>query len=169
MRFKLPTSALGFLAISATLSISANDWPQWRGPHRNGISEETGLLKQWPQEGVPLLWRATGIGLGYSTPAVVGDALYLLGNEGLDDEFVEALAVKDGKRIWSSRLGKVGNPNQKPKFPAARSTPTVEGNVLYALGSDGDLACLELKTGKVHWQKNLRTEFGGKPGEWAYA
>src|SRR5437773_10301070 len=86
-----------------------------------------------------------------------------MSNEGLDNEFVSALSVKEGKRVWSTRLGKVGNPQQQPNFPAARSTPTVEGEFLYALGSDGDLACVELGTGKVRWQKNLRTDFGGKP------
>jgi outer membrane protein assembly factor BamB len=63
----------------------------------------------------------------------------------------------------------VGNPKQDPNFPAARSTPTVDGEVLYALGSDGDLACVEIGKGKIRWQKNLRTDFDGKPGEWAYA
>jgi outer membrane protein assembly factor BamB len=100
---------------------------------------------------------------------VVGDHLYLLSNKGLDDELVLALDVKDGKQIWSTRLGKVGNPKQMPSFPAARSTPTVDGEMLYALGSDGDLACLETSTGKVRWKKDLRTEFGGQPGKWAYA
>jgi len=165
--YKIP--AAGFLVLSAAISVVAGDWPQWRGPQRNGISRETGLLKQWPKEGPKLNWRVTEAGRGYSTPAVVGDRLYLLGNEGLNNEFVQALAVKDGQRVWSTPLGQVGNPKQNPNFPAARSTPTVEGEFLYALGSDGDLACLEIGTGKVGWQKNLRTDFGGKPGEWAYS
>jgi outer membrane protein assembly factor BamB len=148
---------------------SATDWPQWRGPQRNGLSEEKGLLKEWPKEGPQLLWKVTHAGSGYSTPAVVGDRLYLLGNEGLENEFVAALAVKDGQRIWTTRLGKVGNPNQQPNFPAARSTPTVDGEFLCALGSDGDLACLEIGTGKARWQRNLRADFGGKPGDWAYS
>ncbi|HYV27690.1 MAG TPA: PQQ-binding-like beta-propeller repeat protein, partial [Candidatus Eisenbacteria bacterium] len=159
----------GFLLLSAAVPLLASDWPQWRGPQRNGVSKETGLLKEWPKDGPPLRWKITDAGRGYSTPAVVGERLYLLGNDGLDDEFVEALAVKDGQRIWKTRLGKVGNPKQDPNYPAARSTPTVEGEVLLALGSDGDLACLEIASGKVRWQKNLRADFGGKPGEWAYA
>ena len=159
----------GFLLLSAAVPLLASDWPQWRGPQRTGVSKETGLLKEWPKDGPPLRWKITDAGRGYSTPAVVGERLYLLGNDGLDDEFVEALAVKDGQRIWKTRLGKVGNPKQDPNYPAARSTPTVEGEVLLALGSDGDLACLEIASGKVRWQKNLRADFGGKPGEWAYA
>src|SRR6266496_2016106 len=159
----------GFLVLSTVLAVVAGDWPQWRGPQRNGVSSETGLLKEWPKAGPTLRWKVADVGSGYSTPAVVGDRLYLLANEGLDNEFVRALAVKDGKRVWSTRLGRVGHPTQNPNFPAARSTPTVEGEFLYALGSDGDLACLEIGTGKVRWQKNLRTDFGGKHGEWAYS
>ena len=92
-----------------------------------------------------------------------------MSNHDLENEFVAALSTQDGKVIWTQRVGKVGNPNQNPPYPKARSTPTVEGNFLYALGSDGDIACLETKTGKIRWSKNIRTEFGGKPGEWAYA
>ena len=168
MNLNLSANVTGLVVVAA-LSAAANDWPQWRGPERNGISQETGLLKEWPKEGPKLHWKVADAGRGYSTPAVVSDRLYLQGNEGLENEFVEALSVKDGKRIWSTRLGKVGNPTQKPNFPAARSTPTVEPGVLYCLGSDGDLACLDASNGKVRWQKNLRADFGGKPGEWAYS
>ena len=128
-----------------------------------------GLLKEWPKDGPKLLWQVNNLGRGYSTPAVVGERLYLLSNQGMEDEFVKALSAKDGKEVWSKRLGRVGNPDQKPSYPAARSTPTVDGDLLYALGSDGDLLCLERSTGKVRWQKNLRTDFGGQPGIWAYA
>lgn len=156
-------------ALASVLSIAANEWPQWRGPARNGISSETGLLKEWPKEGPKLVWKLSDVGSGYSTPAVIAERLFLLGNQGLENEFVEALAVKDGHRIWSTTLGKVGNPKQNPNFPGARSTPTVDGDVLFALGSDGDLACVELAQGKIRWKKNLRTDFNGKPGEWAYS
>jgi outer membrane protein assembly factor BamB len=157
--------ALGGFALAA----GAADWPQWRGPQRNGLSQETGLLKEWPKEGPKLLWQVKDVGDGYGTVAVAGDRLYLQSNKGTADEFVQARAVKDGEQAWSTRLGKVGNPNQRPNYPAARSTPTVDGDVLYALGSDGDLACLETATGKARWQKSLRADFGGQPGNWAYA
>jgi len=160
-------ASLSGLAVIMTGSISsAADWPQWRGPNRDGISKETGLLKEWPKEGPKLLWQATDVGDGYSTPAIVGGRIYVLSNTGNADEFVKALDVKDGKEIWSTRLGKVGNPNQQPNYAASRSTPTVEGEVLYALGSDGDLACLDIDKGTLRWQKNLRTDFQGKPGTW---
>ncbi len=147
----------------------AADWPQWRGPDRDGISQEKGLLQEWPEEGPKLLWQKNELGDGYSTPAVANGRIFLVSNKGLDDEFVQALSAKDGKQIWSTHIGKVGNPDQKPPYPGARSTPTVDGKMLYALGSDGDLVCLDVAKGKVQWQKNLRTDFGGQPGTWAYA
>jgi outer membrane protein assembly factor BamB len=116
-----------------------------------------------------LLWQVNDIGDGYSTPAVAGTRIYLLSNRGMENEFVQALSTRDGKPIWTTRIGNVGNPNQNPPYAKARSTPTVDGNFIYALGSDGDLACLEAKSGKIRWQKNIRKEFGGRPGEWAYA
>jgi outer membrane protein assembly factor BamB len=125
-------------------------------------------LAEWPAEGPKLLWQVKDIDDGYSTPSIVGDRLYLLSNKGTDDEFVQARSVADGSQAWAVRIGDVG-PNQGPQYPGARSTPTVDGDVLYALGSDGDLACVELAGGKVRWQLNLRTELGGKPGKWAYA
>ncbi len=127
---------------ACALTAGAADWPEWRGPQRNGISQEKGLLPEWPKEGPKLLWQLNDVGYGYGSPAVVGDRLYLLGSRGTADEFVEAREVRDGKSAWSTRLGKVGNPGQMPNFPAARSTPTVAGDLLYALSSDGDLACL---------------------------
>src|SRR5208282_189785 len=146
-----------------------DDWPQWRGQKRDGISKETGLRKEWPKDGPKLLWQIKTLSGGYSTPSVVGGRVYLMNNKGVEDEFVTALEVKDGSQVWSTRIGKVGNPGQNPKFPAARSTPTVDAAVLYALGSDGDLVCLETANGKVRWKKSLRSAFGGKPGIWAYS
>ncbi len=158
----IPAAALASLAAAA-------DWPQWRGPARNGISKETGLLKAWPKEGPKLLWQLKDIGEGYATPAVAGKRIYILGNRGMDNEFVQALSVDDGKVIWSAKLGGVGNPDQNPAYPMARSTPTLDGNLLYAQSSNGDLACLEAASGKVVWRKSLRNDFAGVPGKWAYA
>jgi outer membrane protein assembly factor BamB len=163
---------LCFAAASATgssnMGTSTYDWPQWRGPQRNGISQESGLLKQWPAEGPKLLWQVNDIGDGYSTPAVVGTRIYLMSNRGFENEFVQALSTQDGKPIWTTRVGNVGSP-QDFLYAKARSTPTVDGDSIYALSSDGDLACLETRSGTIRWQKSIRKEFGGKPGIWAYA
>ncbi|HKX27761.1 MAG TPA: PQQ-binding-like beta-propeller repeat protein, partial [Blastocatellia bacterium] len=177
MRSQLQTAIVAFCLCFSTASVissadnglSTTDWPQWRGPERNGISQERGLLKQWPAEGPKLLWQVNEIGDGYSTPAVVGTQIYLMSNRGLENEFVQSLSTKDGKPIWTTRVGNVGNPDQNPPYAKARSTPTVDGDLIYALGSDGDLVCLEAKSGEIRWRKSLRQEFGGKPGEWAYA
>jgi outer membrane protein assembly factor BamB len=109
------------------------------------------------------------IGDGFSTPAVVGTRIYLMSNRGMENEFVQALSTQDGKPIWTTRVGNVGNPKQDPPYPKARSTPTVDGDFLYALGSDGDLVCIDSGSGKIKWQKSLRKDFAGEPGDWAYA
>ncbi len=164
--------AIASLALGVTalyLTTHADKWPQWRGPKRDGVSAETGLLQEWPKDGPKLRWKLGDLGNGYSTPAIVDDRVYIMSNEGMENEFVAALSVTDGKRIWTTKAGNVGDPNQQPSFPAARSTPTVDGDAIYALGSDGDLVCLERETGKTRWHKSLRADYGGKPGEWAYS
>jgi outer membrane protein assembly factor BamB len=108
------------------------------------------------------------VGDGYSTPSVAGHRIYLMSNRGMENEFVQALATQDGKPVWTTRIGNVGSPSEF-LYAKARSTPTVDGDSIYALASDGDLACLEAASGKIRWQKSLRKEFGGQPGIWAYA
>ncbi len=163
-----PASCFCF-ALFCTGHLFATDWPQWRGPNRDGHSSEAGLLREWPPDGPKLLWQVNGVGSGFSTPSVAGGRIFLLGNEGLTNEFALALSAKDGRRLWSVRLGKVGRPEQNPNYPGARSTPTVDGSLLYALGSDGDLVCLETAGGKQRWRKHLVADFAGRPGDWAYA
>src|SRR5262245_40284083 len=125
---KLSLFTVGLLL--APLTVRAEDWPQWRGPNRDGVSKETGLLKTWPKEGPKLLWSNKEIGGGYSTPSVVGDRVYLMGDkEG--QEAVIALDARTGHRVWSTTAGKVG-PNRMMPYPGTRSTPTVEKDVLYA-------------------------------------
>ncbi len=166
-KWSVVCSSAGILAMA--YAVKADDYPQWRGPSRTGISKESGLLKEWPKEGPKLLWQLKDVGYGFGAPSVVGSRIYLLSNNGPDEEFVQARDAKDGSIVWTRRIGNVGFPKQVPNYPGARSTPTVAGKLLFVLGSDGDLACLETATGKVRWQKNLRTEFGGMPGVWAYS
>ena len=111
------------------------DWPGWRGADRTGVSTETGLLKEWPRDGPKLLWKATDLGGGYSTPSVAGGRVFLMGSQG-NEEFLHALDVKVGRLLWSTKVGAVGE-NTGPSYPGPRSTPTVDGERLYTLGSDG--------------------------------
>lgn len=161
--------AIGLGLLCGTLTLAAADWPQWRGPARTGISAETGLLRQWPAGGPRLIWRIDNVGEGFSTPSVAGNRIYLVVNEGLANEYVRAFSTVDGKPVWSTRIGKVGNPDQQPSYPASRSTATVDGDTVYALGSDGDLVALDAASGAARWKKQVRTDFGGVPGTWAYA
>lgn len=158
-------STLAIAAIAVSFSIAA-DWPQWRGPDRTGISKDTGLLKEWPKEGPILRWKATDIGTGYSSPAVAKGRVYLQTTRG-NDEFALALDEKMGKQVWSTPIGKVGK-NQGPQYPGTRATPTVDGDRLYCLASDGELNCLNIE-GKVVWHKNLARDFAGKVGYWVYS
>src|SRR5713226_37341 len=108
-RYRMNTRLLllgGLTLCSVTLAATAADWPQWRGPERNGISRESGLLKEWPKAGPKLLWQVNDLGEGYATPSVVGDRIFVLGSKGLDDEYLQARDVKDGKPVWTTRLGK---------------------------------------------------------------
>ena len=161
----------GALAVAAICFLSnfanAEDWAQWRGPQRDGKSPEKGLLAKWPEGGPKLLWQAKDIGSGFSTPSVVGDQLFVISNQGNEKEEVLAFSASTGNKLWATAVGKVGT-NQGPQYPGSRATPTVSGDSVYALGSDGDLVCLDTKSGQKKWAKNLRSEFAGTPGMWAY-
>jgi outer membrane protein assembly factor BamB len=160
---------LAGLVGAATFNCGADDWPQFRGPHRDGISKETGLKKEWPEGGPKLVWQKKDVAEGWGSVAVVGDTIYLLGSHGTEEEAVTAYKTSDGAQVWTTKIGAVGKPNQNPKYPGARSTPTIDHDVAYVLGSDGDLVALDANKGEVKWKKNLRTDFGGDSGVWAYA
>ena len=138
------------------------EWPQWRGANRDGISKETGLLKQWPESGPPLVWKATGAGRGYSSLAASKGRLYTLGLRG-DREFVVALDFKTGKEVWATAHGAAFR-NDRGDGP--RGTPTVDGDRVYALGGNGDLSALDAATGKVVWTMNVLQKFGGRNITW---
>jgi len=141
---------------------SGADWPQWRGPNRDGVSKETGLLKQWPAGGPPLVWKASGAGRGYSSFSVVNGKLYTMGLRG-NREFVIAFDVATGKEAWATAHGGAFH-NDRGDGP--RGTPTVDGGRIYALGGNGDLSCLEAATGKIIWTKNVLQAFGGSNIQW---
>ena len=147
---------------AAALAQTAASWPQWRGPNRDGISKETGLLKQWPAEGPPLAWKATGAGRGYSSFAIANGKLYTMGLRG-DREFVVAFDVATGKEVWATAHGSAFR-NDRGDGP--RGTPTIDGDRIYALGGSGDLSALDTRTGKIVWSKNILREFGGSNITW---
>jgi len=138
------------------------EWYQWRGPHRDGKSPETGLLSSWPQGGPPLLWRSTGNGNGYSSFSASNGRLYTLGARG-GTEYVIALDASTGKRIWETRTGELFS-NDRGDGP--RGTPVLDGSRLYALGGNGDLVCLDVATGKPIWTKNVLNAFRGPLPYW---
>lgn len=152
---------------SSVTPVTAGDWPQFRGPNRDDVCGETGLLQDWPKGGPNLLWKATGLGAGFSTVAVVGERLYTGGDRG-DSSFVSACNLADGKVLWSTRLGKAGAPGWGG-FAGTRATPTVAGKLLFIVSQWGDLACLDTETGHLLWHKDLTADFGGQRPEWGFS
>jgi outer membrane protein assembly factor BamB len=145
---------------------AADDWPQWRGPNRDGHSPDTGLLKEWPADGPKLAWKATGLGIGYTNVAVVGDRIFAMGD--LDNASqVIALNRADGKPLWTAKVGKAGAPGWG-HFEGPRCTPTVDGGLVYAVSEYGQVACLDAESGKDVWRKDYAEDFRGQLPEWGY-
>ena len=136
-------------------------WPQWRGIWRDGISRETGLLQSWPEEGPPLIWVATGLGRGYSTPIITGGRIVLTGD--VEDRLeIHALDL-DGQRLWRAENGR----SWKTPYPGARAAATYSEGRLYHLNAHGRLACLDAATGVEVWAFNVFERFGGRNITWA--
>src|SRR5438093_4015302 len=159
------TRVFVLLVTLAQLSV-AGDWPQWRGPKRDGHSSDSGLLKKWPEGGPPLVWWTNGLGGGFSSVSVAEGKVYTMG-DAPDSSFVYALQEKDGRKIWAAKVGSTGGGDG---HPGPRCTPTVDGEIVVALGQFGDLVCLETATGKEKWRKNLTKDFSGKMmSGWGYS
>ena len=154
------------LAVSFTASTSADDWTQWRGPHRDGISRESGLLAEWPKGGPTLAWSTSGLGAGYSSVAIAGGRIFTLGD--LDGgNYVIALSESDGTLAWRTRIGDAGG---HKKYTGPRSTPTVDGDQVFVLNQHSDLVCLDKTTGDIVWSRNLEHDFGGQMmSGWRYS
>jgi hypothetical protein len=160
--------AMGVTATAVLLAgvvLSAADWPQWRGPRRDGIAAETGLLKTWPAEGPPLVWRASGAGNGYSSFAVAGGRLYTLGAKG-PQEYLIAYDVATGKPTWETPIGERLS---QDRGDGPRGTPTLDGNRLYAIGGRGDLACIDVASGKKIWGVSFPGTFSASIPNWGYS
>lgn len=151
------------LALALTPTLLAADWPQFRGPQRDGVSAEKGLLREWPKDGPKLAWTFSDLGVGYSGPAVVGDRLFTCGGRGNSD-MVIALDISGAKpkELWAAKIGPLfqwkGNTwNQGPN-----ASPTVDDDAVYAVGGFGDLVCVAAADGKERWRVNLPKDLGGE-------
>ena len=138
------------------------DWPAWRGPAGNGKSPDTGLLKEWPAEGPKLLWKATGIGKGFSTVAVSGGMVYTSGDVG--DQLMVFAMNSEGKPIWKVPFGRAWTKSH----PGSRSTPTIDAGNLYLVSGDGVIGCLDAATGRPKWNRRM-ADFGGNVPGWGYS
>ena len=136
-------------------------WPQFQGPNRDNLSTETGLLKQWPQQGPKLLWTAKGLGHGFASVSIADGLIYTAGN--IDDDTVITALDTEGRIRWQVENGKVweGSPS------GARGTPTIDGGQLYHENPSGDVVCLDAKTGQKRWGLNLLETFHSKNITWA--
>ena len=178
----------GFLLYCAVASpMFAADWPQWRGPNRDGRSSEPGLQQNWDTNAPRLLWMVDGVGQGYASVAVVDGTLFTTGNQleaspaatpksdsrrrnrpgPAGSQGVVALNAKTGERLWSTPLTK-GGPDHN--YPGARCTPTVDGELLYVVTSDGSIACLQKSDGALVWQRDFQDDWNGKMmSGWGYS
>jgi outer membrane protein assembly factor BamB len=153
----------GIVLFLLALASHAADWPQFRGPQRDGVSRESGLLAEWPKDGPKLLWTFSDAGVGYSGPAIVGDRLYICGGVGESDVLM-ALDVKGVKpaQLWSTKIGPLFQWKGNTWNMGPNVTPTVDGDRVYALGGFGDLLCVNAADGKELWRKNMPREFSGE-------
>jgi outer membrane protein assembly factor BamB len=153
---------LATLSLTSGVVVIADDWPQWRGPRRDGVSKETGLLKDWPANGPRLVWQIKGAGDGYSSFAVSGGRLFTLGAR-QNTEYVMAFDAATGKKLWEVANGRRFN-NDRGDGP--RGTPTVDGDRVYVFGSSGDMTVVDAASGKVFWTQNLLQKYGGSNINW---
>jgi outer membrane protein assembly factor BamB len=144
----------------------AADWPQWRGPNRDGVCTETGLLKQWPEGGPKLLWEIAGLGPGYSPVSIKDGKRYTMGDRQVGGEkaqYVYAYDLSRRKELWAAKIGAAHD-------DGPRCTPTVDGGFVYAISTAGNMVCIAADSGKVVWLKNLLSDLGGasNPG-WKFS
>lgn len=147
----------------ATPQPEANVWPEFHGPGRSNISPETGLLKQWPEGGPPLVWKSTGLGIGYSGVTIADGLIFTAGNFD-DTEMAIALSL-DGQPRWKSPNGEAF---LRPSG-GARTTPTYAQGAVFHMSAQGRIASYEARTGKELWAVDLKERFGAEHGVWGFA
>jgi len=152
-------------ALGTAQTPPAAEWSQWRGANRDGISAETGLLKDWPANGPPLAWQTTGAGAGFSSFSTSGGRLYTIGARD-NVEYVMAFDRATGKKLWETPNGRRFR-NEQGDGP--RSTPTTDGSVIYAFGGSGELSSLDAENGRKIWSLNAVQQLGGVTPYWGYS
>jgi outer membrane protein assembly factor BamB len=155
-------------AVALAVGDVAKDWPQFRGAARDNVSKETGLLKEWPKQGPPLVWKAKGVGDGHSSVSVANGRIFTTGREG-DAVYAFAVNEADGKPLWKAKVGGLGNNNEGQGGKGSRSTPTVDGDMVYVEGPIGEVVCLSASDGKEQWRASLTRDFGGQVPQWGYS
>lgn len=158
--------ALASLMALAATSARGDDWPQWRGLQRDNVSRETGLLKEWPAGGPPLLWRVEGIGEGIGSVSVAGGLIFTAGYHA-GSEYAVALDERTGQRRWSTHLGPAVGESRLMRWLSQRS-PTVDGERVYFATAGGAVACLSVSDGNELWRKDYKADFGGQSGPWGF-
>jgi len=154
----LATFSIILAASCGAIPTLAADWQQWRGPNRDGLSSEKGWQSSWPAEGPKRLWE-NPVGIGYSSMSVSGGKVFTMGNTN-DVDVVSAFDAETGKPLWKHAYPCAAkDPNG---FLGTRSTPTVDGDRLYTVSRHGHFFCLEAKTGKILWSKNIVKDLGGR-------
>jgi outer membrane protein assembly factor BamB len=167
-RCLMALSALTLLVAAAAPRAHGADWPQWRGPNRDDVSTEAGLLKSWPEGGPPRSWLFEKCGVGYSGPAIVGDRLYIMGARDGDDQLI-TLNSQTGEELWTATIAPMLDTDSMHKWGGgARGTPTVDGDRIYTIGSQGTLVCVSAANGDVVWKKSMPDDLGGKTPNWGY-
>jgi outer membrane protein assembly factor BamB len=137
--------------------------PQFRGPNRDGIYSESGLLKQWPEQGPQLLMKISGIGDGWSSAVVNNNIIYITGK--IDTADVFSAISPEGKILWQTPYGHSWNQS----FSNTRSTATIDNGKAYLTSGMGEVVCFTLQDGKIVWRKNTFEENSGSPGNWGVA
>ena len=167
MKLFAPLTALSALSVLGLPAAFADDWPQWRGPDRDAVSHEAGLLQQWPEEGPPLAWEATGLGRGMGGVAVSDGRVYTTGDDG-DAAYLHALDEATGDRLWRAKIGRGGQVGAIFTPDGPRGTPTVDGDRVYILSQHGELVCFTT-AGEEVWRTDLVADHGGLVPLWGYS
>jgi outer membrane protein assembly factor BamB len=144
------------VVIFSTLNINAQDWPQYFGPNRNGVSTQKNILLSWPQQGPEVLWTAN-VGVGFGGPVIKDGKVYLLDRDDKVGDKIRCLDLSSGKELWNFAYDAPGS----VMFPGSRCVPTIEGNRIYSCGPYGNLYCIDLNTHKSVWNTNVWKDFGG--------